>query len=169
MHDEAYGRTEMCLLEDALVELLPRFGPPLKRSPSYLKCGFRNSRSHASYLPNRCSGSYRICLRMPSVIPRKAGSLSIEGAIDADGRIRIAVSDTGEGVAEQERERIFDRFYRTDRSADVRAEARALGFPSPGRSCCKPVVRSESHAVKREAAPSGSPFRLRSKCGFIGA
>ncbi len=30
MHDEAHGRTELCLLEDALVELLPRFGPPLE-------------------------------------------------------------------------------------------------------------------------------------------
>ena len=108
MRDEAHGLTEMCLLEDALVELLPRFGPPLEarsitlevRVPEQPLACLLSSQSLQRILQNLLENAIRYS--------PESGMIIIEGAINADGRIRIAVSDTGEGVAEQERERIFD-------------------------------------------------------------
>ena len=128
MHDEAYGRTELCLLEDALVELLPRFGPPLEaksiilevRVPEQPLACLLSSQSLQRILQNLLENAIRYS--------PESGMIIIEGAINADGRIRIAVSDTGEGVAEQERERIFDRFYRTDRSRGRESGGAGLGL-----------------------------------------
>jgi signal transduction histidine kinase len=54
----------------------------------------------------------------------------------SDGRVRIAVDDAGPGIADEERERVFERFQRIGRSEDdpggvgltlARAVARLLG------------------------------------------
>ena len=65
------------------------------------------------------------------------------------GQVTFAVRDTGEGIPEQDRDRIFERFYRIDK-----ARSRAAGGTGLGLS----LVR---HATERH----GGCVRLRSEVG----
>ena len=63
---------------------------------------------------------------------------------EANGEVTIAVSDSGPGVPEQERERIFEPFFRGDRSG--------LGL---GLAIAKSVVELHSGRIWVESGPGG--------------
>jgi len=82
----------------------------------------------------------------------EGGSVRISGR-RASGNIEIRVSDSGPGVAQPDRERIFERFVRLD---DARATAGGAGLGLP-------IARwvAESHGgtlVLASTGPSGSTF-----------
>jgi heavy metal sensor kinase len=66
-----------------------------------------------------------------------------------DGRAEIAVSDTGIGISEEDRERIFNRFYR---SAAARGGAEGTGL---GLSIAKAVMQAHGGEISAAAQPSG--------------
>jgi signal transduction histidine kinase len=57
----------------------------------------------------------------------EAGFISL-GAFRESGTVRILVEDTGPGIPIPERERIFERFYRTDKSRAQDSGGRGLGL-----------------------------------------
>jgi len=61
----------------------------------------------------------------------------------------LSVSDTGIGVSEEDRERIFDRFYR---AADARSSQEGSGL---GLSIVQAVVRTHGGEITVEAQPDG--------------
>lgn len=66
----------------------------------------------------------------------EGGRIEVEASLMPDQRyVRIAVADEGEGVAPEERERIFERLYRSDRS-----RARASGGAGLGLAIAKSIV-----------------------------
>ncbi|MCK5469399.1 MAG: GHKL domain-containing protein, partial [Cyclobacteriaceae bacterium] len=54
-----------------------------------------------------------------------------------DGQIRIEVEDNGAGIPEQEISKVFDRFYRVDRSRSSDSKSNGLGL-----SICKWIVEA---------------------------
>ena len=48
-----------------------------------------------------------------------------------DGEILFCVENSGPGIAEEERERIFDRFYRADRARSRGVDGFGLGLSLP--------------------------------------
>ena len=82
----------------------------------------------------RCSGSIRccssrccsICWTMPPNMPRPAPASPCGRGAKA-ARVRVQVLDEGPGLPEEDRERIFDKFYRV-RAADKKRAGTGLGL-----------------------------------------
>ncbi|MPZ88823.1 MAG: HAMP domain-containing protein, partial [Nitriliruptorales bacterium] len=77
------------------------------------------------------------------------------GSSVADGVLRLWVRDTGPGVSEADRERIFERFARAD-GAPAAMRGRASAWPSFRRSPRPTAVQSNSTRPQGEAPPSPS-------------
>jgi signal transduction histidine kinase len=74
----------------------------------------------------------------------------------AGARDRISVSDTGEGIAPEHIERIFERFYRVDR-----ARSRALGGTGLGLAIVKHLARAHGGETTVRSTPNqGSTFTI---------
>ncbi|MGI4720907.1 MAG: ATP-binding protein [Janthinobacterium lividum] len=79
-----------------------------------------------------------------------AASRIVLAAARSDGRIEISVDDDGPGIPEDEREKVFDPFYRLDRSRD-----RATGGFGLGLSITRKAVALHGGAVRAEASALG--------------
>jgi two-component system sensor histidine kinase SenX3 len=75
----------------------------------------------------------------------------------AGGMVEIAVTDRGIGIAEEDQQRVFERFYRADK-----ARSRATGGTGLGLAIVKHVAANHGGDVKLWSRPgTGSTFTLR--------
>jgi PAS domain S-box-containing protein len=65
------------------------------------------------------------------------------------GFVRVSVRDQGPGIREEERARIFDRFYR---SRITRSEAGGIGL---GLAICRAIVEAQGGEIGVDTAPQG--------------
>ncbi|GAB3495530.1 sensor histidine kinase [Amycolatopsis cihanbeyliensis] len=74
-----------------------------------------------------------------------------------DGYVEIAVTDRGIGIAEDEQQRVFERFYRVDK-----ARSRVTGGTGLGLAIVKHVAANHGGEVRLWSMPgTGSTFTLR--------
>jgi two-component system sensor histidine kinase SenX3 len=86
-----------------------------------------------------------------------AGSRVGVGVSSADGIVEIAVTDQGIGISEEERDRVFERFFRTDP-----ARSRHTGGSGLGLSIVKHVVQNHGGDVRVWSQHGhGSTFTIR--------
>ena len=84
------------------------------------------------------------------------GKVSISAGM-AGGWIRIVVSDTGEGITEEGLARIFDRFYREDRSRN-----RSTGGSGLGLAITKQLVEAHGGTIEANSRlGDGSSFEVK--------
>jgi two-component system phosphate regulon sensor histidine kinase PhoR len=77
------------------------------------------------------------------------------------GSARIEVEDTGIGIDEEDRKRVFERFYRVDK-----ARSRELGGTGLGLSIVKHLVQSFGGSVSVDSSPGrGSTFAVELPLG----
>ncbi|HYY55471.1 MAG TPA: ATP-binding protein [Candidatus Dormibacteraeota bacterium] len=74
--------------------------------------------------------------------------IAIESA-EEDGFIRVSVRDEGPGITPAERERVFDRFYRSRITSDG---ASGIGL---GLSICRAIVEAQGGHIAIDDAPGG--------------
>ena len=79
------------------------------------------------------------------------------GVSDAEDRVEIVVTDQGPGMSQEEAERVFERFYRTDQ-----ARSRTTGGTGLGLSIVKHIVNHHGGDIKVWSLPGqGSTFTIR--------
>jgi len=84
------------------------------------------------------------------------GATRIEVRAEGDARARLIVEDHGEGIAEAERARVFEPFYRSERA---HASVRGFGL---GLALVRQIARAHGGDVDYSALPqSGSRFTVR--------
>ncbi len=97
--------------------------------------------------PDRVRQVLRILL--DNAIAYTAAGGAIEVTVEAiDARARIAVIDTGVGIAPEEQGRVFDRFYRADR-----ARARATGGTGLGLAIAQALIRAHGGEIGLTSQP----------------
>ncbi|HMD01956.1 MAG TPA: HAMP domain-containing sensor histidine kinase [Candidatus Baltobacteraceae bacterium] len=83
------------------------------------------------------------------------GTISIELS-SRDGQATVVVADTGIGIEEEALERVFDRFYRADKSRNRQIEGTGLGL-----AIVRSIVRIHGGTVSAERRPEGgTAFRV---------
>jgi two-component system, OmpR family, sensor kinase len=80
----------------------------------------------------------------------QAGLVRLEVTLLPAGWIRFAVSDNGPGIEQEQRERIFERFHRTDR-----ARNRAGGGAGLGLAIVQAIANAHGGRVRVETAVGG--------------
>jgi signal transduction histidine kinase len=78
------------------------------------------------------------------------GLVALELALVGDDRIRFAVIDDGPGIPPAERERIFERFHRTDSS-----RSRSAGGTGLGLAIVLAIVEAHRGSVRARTSPQG--------------
>lgn len=92
-----------------------------------------------------------------AIVYSPRGSRVGVGVRAEDGVVEIAVSDQGIGIAEADRERIFERFYRADE-----ARSRRTGGTGLGLSIVKHATQRHGGEVRLWSRPGrGSTFTIR--------
>jgi signal transduction histidine kinase len=83
-----------------------------------------------------------------------SGEIDIWCVHTKDGLVEISVEDTGIGIAKEHLERLFDRFYRTDK-----ARSRDKGGTGLGLAVVKGILAAHDREIKVESIPGkGSKF-----------
>jgi heavy metal sensor kinase len=75
------------------------------------------------------------------------GEVTVGCELD-DGRIRFWVSDTGEGIAPEHQDRVFDRFYRVDAGRSRERGGTGLGLP-----ICRAIVEALGGIISLASVP----------------
>ena len=87
---------------------------------------------------------------------RPGGEVRIETGRTADGKVRIAIADTGIGIPSEDLPRVFERFYRVDK-----ARSREVGGTGLGLSIVKHVIERMNGSVAVESQlGKGSTFTV---------
>ncbi len=78
------------------------------------------------------------------------GRLAVQAEVDADGRVRLQVQDSGEGVPADQRERVFARFGQLHARDSGGTRSTGLGL-----TFCKLAVEAHGGAIGVTDAPGG--------------
>ncbi len=88
------------------------------------------------------------------------GRISVEVASPTAGVVTIRISDTGPGIEPEQRQKIFDRFYRVDE-----ARARDTGGVGLGLSIASWAVHAQGGEIRVEDGTDGAVFAIDLRVG----
>jgi signal transduction histidine kinase len=78
------------------------------------------------------------------------GTIVLKTAL-VEGAVKVVVSDSGEGIAETDRERVFQRFYRGEKS-----RSREFGGSGLGLAIARGIVQAHGGRIWVERGPGGA-------------
>jgi signal transduction histidine kinase len=101
-------------------------------------------------------GSIHVLLTRDGLLKEEKQTAHIQGA-KLPEFVQIIISDTGIGIAKEDQEKIFDRFFRVDK-----ARSREQGGSGLGLSICKWIVEAHQGEIRVESElGKGSSFIVK--------
>jgi two-component system sensor histidine kinase SaeS len=119
------------IAEDVLVDLLPRFTRQLESKEIQVKVVFPGRQLRVKMPSNDLQRIFQNLLENAVRYSPRGGIITIEAEEKHEGtmkEIRFTVCDSGEGIPSGEEQRIFERFYRADRSRTRESGGAGLGL-----------------------------------------
>jgi len=101
-------------------------------------------------LPGGVRGPFRVSGSGVSSVSEASGGSGWSAEMDGGGWLRFVVEDDGPGIPSAQRERIFDRFYRTDSARD-----RASGGTGLGLAIVRAIAEAHGGRVAAGRSPEG--------------
>jgi two-component system phosphate regulon sensor histidine kinase PhoR len=145
------GQQDLLLAPTAPVDLLASAAKRLE--PLVERAGLRLVVDVPDRLPNVAADPDRVAQVLANLVHNatkhtpRGGEIRLSAA-RADGAVAFAVRDTGEGIAPHEVDRVFERFYKSDRS-------RALGGSGLGLSISRHIVEAHGGTIRAASAGAG--------------
>lgn len=94
-----------------------------------------------------------------------SGSVTAEVALRDDSHVRVTVRDTGEGIAEEDLSRIWERFYRVDAARAHETGGTGLGLAISRRIIADHSGRVFAHSVPGQGSEIGFELPLADSAG----
>jgi signal transduction histidine kinase len=118
-----------------------------------LRCEIDNNLPVIPADPQRIGQVLRNLITNALTATPHSGSVSITAG-QKDGFIEVSIADSGEGISPENLERIFERFYRVDKS-----RARATGGTGLGLTIARRLIEAHHGTMRAESEPGkGSRF-----------
>ncbi|HXB65767.1 MAG TPA: HAMP domain-containing sensor histidine kinase [Solirubrobacteraceae bacterium] len=128
----------------------------LHADPDRLAQALRNLIANAIDHTDAPAGLVRLSAQAPGESPESPGGERFASESAADGRLRLVVEDDGPGIAPAQRERVFDRFHRTDAARD-----RASGGAGLGLAIVRAIAEAHGGTVRAgQSAEGGARIEL---------
>ncbi|MGG3455226.1 sensor histidine kinase [Paenibacillus rhizolycopersici] len=145
---------QLSIAEDVLVELLPRFAKPSEAKSLQLAVQLPDQPLKLRMAPRHLERVLQNLLENAVRHSPQGGTITCS-AMEISGseegkRVRFIITDQGAGVPPEERDRIFERFYRSDRS-----RSRDSGGAGLGLSIAKRLVEQYGGEIGVDEAESG--------------
>jgi two-component system OmpR family sensor kinase/two-component system sensor histidine kinase BaeS len=123
--------------------------------PQALALGICLTLEASPELPQVVADSQRLAQVMANLLNNALRHTPAGGAVrieikEADDGVQLAVIDTGEGIAPDDFPRVFDRFYRADRS-----RSRASGGSGLGLAIARQLMEAQGGRIWAESPPAG--------------
>ena len=132
-------------------------------APAYTSKGVSLTSDVGHHLPDVAVDSDRLGEVLANLLDNalrhtpSGGHVRIDGRV-VDDRVELAVADTGEGIARELLQRIFERFYRADA-----ARARSSGGSGIGLAIARALIEAHGGTITAESRGrgTGATFRIR--------
>jgi signal transduction histidine kinase len=147
--------TEVVGLDSLVEDVAARAKPMLEETGHVLSMVHRDGASRVLADPLRIEQVLRNLLDNAARYSDPATRVELAVQRDTD-EVVVAVTDRGDGIPEDEREAIFEPFYRGESSRRRRVRGTGLGL-----AICRAIVEAQGGRLWVESAPgSGSTFRF---------
>ena len=144
-------------IEDLLVELLPRFTPQLNAKSLHLRVKSPERSIAVKMTSKHLMRVLQNLIENAIRYSPQGGIILVEVTEPSDGYVQIDVLDEGAGIPVEEREKIFERFYRMERSRSREAGGSGLGL-----SIAKLLIEQNGGSIGvDQPTGQGSRFWLR--------